>query len=249
MILVTPTITLEPETSRQGVAWTQQRIADDHYLHARVDCRSRPLIYLAHHQATRGAAAAAGPRCIAILIFNRPESTCCYSGGLTYGSQDDVRAGRAAYDRWEVINLARVWVHPYFQRGGHYCDPDEGLPGFVDRSGVWRSTLASTLIRAALERVRLDYLLSYPPCYLDEPYQLRACLSYCDTNLHRGTIYRAAGFALARTNARGIETHWTPLAALTDEANAQVRQRSEQHGRSRRYRAQRGAQAHQERLL
>ena len=41
-------------------------------------------------------------------------------------------------------------------------------------------------------------------------------LSYCDTRSHKGTIYRAAGFALSRTNERGIETyHSTAVAPLT----------------------------------
>lgn len=242
-------ITLDLVTDRGGLAWAQQRIATEHYLHAPVDSRCRPLAYIAHHHASWGAAAAAGPRAIAILIFGRPEASRCYEGGLTYGSQDDVQAGRAAFDRWEIINLARVWVHPYFQRGGLYCDHNEGLPGFVDRRGVWRSTLASTLITQALEQVRLDYLLRYPPCYLDEPYQLLACLSYCDTRLHRGTIYRASGFVLARTNDEGIETYWHTLPALAPDVDAKVRKRSQQDRRAQRYRAARGDRYHQEVLL
>jgi hypothetical protein len=236
-------ITLDLMTTRQGVRWAQDRITAEHYLHAPVDSRCRPLIYLAHHQATWGAAAAAGPRCIAILIFGRPEATRCYDGALTYGSQADVRAGRAQFDRWEVINLARVWVHRYFQKGGHYYHPDEGLPGYVDRRGVWRSTLASSLVEMALDRVRLDYLLHYPPCYLDEPYELRACLSYCDTRLHKGTIYRAAGFQRARVNDDGIETWYRPLRGLQGHERKQVEHIAEQSPRSRRYRSQRAAGA------
>lgn len=233
-------ITLDLVTDRQGLRWAQERIAAEHYLHTPVDSRCRPLIYLAYHQATWGAAAAAGPRCIAILIFGRPEATRCYDGGLTYGSQVDVTTGRAQFDRWEVLNLARVWVHPYFQRGGLYCSPDEGLPGYTDRRGVWRSTLASSLIAEALARVGYDYLAMHPPVDCAYPYQIKTVLSYCDTRLHRGTIYRAAGFELARTNNQQIETWYTTaVGALTSEQDADIRRRSLASPRSRRIRAER----------
>jgi hypothetical protein len=236
-------ITLDLVTDRADVAWAQERIAAEHYLHTPVDSRCRPLIYLAHHQATWGAAAAAGPRAIAILIFGRPEATRCYVGGLAYGSQADVQAGRAQFDRWEILNLARVWVHPYFQAGGLYCSPDDGLPGYTDRRGVWRSTLASSLIAEALARVGYDYLAQHPPVDCAYPYQIRACLSYCDRKLHKGTIYRASGFTLARTNTAGIETWYTTAAhALSAEQDADIRRRAEQAPRSRRIRAERSVE-------
>lgn len=233
-------ITLDLVTGWAGMDWAQQRVTTDHYLHAPVDPRSRPLAYIAHHHASWGAAAAAGPRAIAVLMFGRPESTRCYVGGLTYGSEADVRAGRARFDRWEVLNLARVWVHPRFQAGGLYCHPDEGLPGFTDRRGIWRSTLASHLIAQALARVNYDYLAAHPPVDCAELYQIRVVLSYCDRRLHRGTIYRAAGFELARTNERQIETWYTTaVAPLTAGQDADIRRRAEVSRRSQRIRARR----------
>ena len=228
-----------------ALAWAQQQITAHHYLHAPVDPRCRPLAYVVWHRARY---VGDFERAIGCLIFGRPEATRCYVGGLTYGSQADVASGRAQFDRWEIINLARVWLHPDVQYGGWMCTPNF-LPGYTDRHGVWRSTLASTVVQQALDRVRRDYLLQYPPCFLDAPYQLRACLSYCDTRLHRGTIYRAAGFQLARRNNDGIETYWMPLPALTPSDDAQVRRCAAQHPRSRRYRAQRAAQAEQGVLL
>lgn len=65
-----------------------------------------------------------------------------------------------------------------------------------------------------------------------------------------GTIYRAAGFALARTNERGIETWYsTAVAPLTSYQNDQVLKIAGQSYRSRRHRAQRAAQAEQGILL
>lgn len=101
---------------------------------------------------------------------------------------------------------------------------------------MWRSSLASDVIRRALARVGFDYLARHPPCFVDEPYRVRAVLSYCDTRLHRGVIYRAAGFELARVNAAGIETWWTAAAAAEDAA---VRGLAASRPRSRRVRESR----------
>jgi hypothetical protein len=214
---------------RASLAWAQSQWAAHHYLRAPIDARCSVLAYVVTLDTMR----------IGALGFGRPESTRCYSGGLTYGSLDDVARGRAQHSRWEVINLARVWFSPVVQAGGAWHTPNF-LPGYLDRRGVWRSTLASTVIEMALDRVVLDYLLRYPPCFLDEPYQLRACLSYCDRTLHRGVVYRASGFKLARTNARGIETYAKPLRQLAADEDQLVRQASAASPRSQRYRAQRG---------
>ncbi|KPV46424.1 hypothetical protein SE17_43330, partial [Kouleothrix aurantiaca] len=177
------------------------------YLHTPVDSRCSPFAYLIELERDP-----AGP--VGCLIFGRPEATRCYDGGLTYGSLADVERGRAQYDRWEVLNLARVYLLPSVQAGGkrynsHY------LPGYTDRRGVWHSTLASSAIQQALASIGADYLLQRPPCFPDEPYEIKVVLSYCDTTRHKGTIYRAAGFALARTNERGIETWYTGAGALS----------------------------------
>lgn len=196
-----------------------------HYLGRPPDPRCRPLAY---------AVMIAG-RKVGAVWFGRPESTRCYQGLLTYGSRDDVAAGRAAYDRWEVLNLARLWLHRDVQEGGRLHSP-RWLPGFVDRRGVWRSTLASAVIRQALARVGYDYLIAHPPVWVGQPYAIRAVLSYCDTRLHRGVVYRAAGFRLAR-EAGAIQTWWTPeVAPLTEAQDAEVRALAERHPRSVRMR-------------
>jgi hypothetical protein len=170
---------------------------------------------------------------VGLLMFGRPEATRCADW---YGGVDDVQAGRCEVTRWQVLNLARVWFDPWVQP----CGPAHGAtPGFRDRRGVWRSTLASDAIRLAAQRIGTDYLLRHPPCFLDEPYQIEYLMSYCDRRLHRGVIYRAAGFECYRTNANQIETWRLRLPALTPEQDAAVRQASEQSERSRRYRSER----------
>lgn len=141
------------------------------------------------------------------------------------------------------------WLHPNVQRGGRWYQP-ELLPGFTDRRGVWRSSLASYVIGEALANIGYDYLLRHPPVDCAFPYRIAAVLSYCDTRLHSGTIYRAAGFQLARKNDRGIETWYTlDVAPLSNYEDDQVRKLSRQDERSRRLRAKREAQGAQQGVL
>lgn len=226
-------ITLQT-ADHDGAEWAQRQVATNHYLRTRVDPRCRPLAYVAllrHPQIL--------PRRVGCLIFGRPESTRCYQGALTYGSLADVRAGRAVFDRWEVLNLARVWLDPLAQEGGYWCRPSL-LPGYIDRRGVWRSTLASTVITEALARVGYDYLAAHPPVDCSFPYAIRCVLSYCDRRIHRGTIYRAASWDLARTNERQIETYYTTaVAPLSHEQDADIRRLAEVSRRSARIRGRR----------
>lgn len=229
-------ITLQP-ADPADLRWAQRQVTAHHYLRAPVDVRSRPLAYLVH----------CGGACVGCLIFGRPEATRCYDGALTYGSQADVAAGRAEFDRWEVLNLSRVWLDPIVQRGGQWYGA-ACLPGFLDRRGVWRSTLVSHVIGLTLARVGYDYLAQHPPVDCAYPYAIRTVLSYCDTRRHKGTIYRAAGFQLARTNGRGIQTWYsTAVASLSAEQDADIQRLAERSPRSVRIRAERAVV--QERLL
>lgn len=224
---------------RAGLAAAQEAVAKHHYLHAPVDARCSPVAYLV---------TLAQERVVGCLIFGRPEATRCYTGNLTYGSQADVERERAAFDRWEVLNLARVWFDPRVQRGGHWYRPDL-LPGFRDRRGQWRSSLASWCIETALALVGYDYLTQRPPVFPDEPYEIRAVLSYCDTRLHKGTIYEAAGFTLARRNEAGIETWFTQnVAPLSRYEHDQIRKAAWQSPRGIHLRAHRAARGQQEAL-
>ena len=223
----------------RALARAQATVTQQHYLHAPIDSRCSPLAYEIVLETVQRDYRAG------VLMFGRPEATMCYDGKLTYGSLKDVQTGRAQYDRWTILNLARVWLHPAVQAGGAFYNP-ELLPGYTDRRGVFRSTLASTVIEQALARINYDYLRTRPPCFPDEPYELAVCLSYCDTTKHKGVIYRAAGFELARTNKRGIETWYTlAIAPLTPYQNDQVLKLAGQSYRSRRHRAQRASQVEQ----
>lgn len=208
-------------------SWAQAQVINYHYLHRPVDVRTMPEGYQVRLPEL-------GP--VGCLLFGRPEATRCYPW---YGSVDDVDTGRAEVTRWQVLNLSRVWFDPMVQAGGgkYYCA--ERLPGYVDRSGVWRSTLASTAIRQALGRIGYDYLLRRPPCFLEEPYEIRWLLSYCDSRRHRGVLYAAAGFELYRTNRTGMQTWRLRLPDLAPDQNAAVRRAALADARSQRKRADR----------
>lgn len=95
--------------------------------------------------------------------------------------------------KWQVLSLARLWLHPDYQRGGVLYDP-EILPGFVDRRGEFRSTLATSVIDMALGKVQARWLQVHPPRFPDQPYHILKIISYSDTRFHTGKIYRAGKF-------------------------------------------------------
>lgn len=221
---MTPTIAHMPRGG-DGRRWAAMHIERGHYLHKMPDPRTSFEVYsIGLHG-----------RLIGALVFGRPEATRCADW---YGGVDDVKARRCDVTRWQVLNLARVWVSPDYQAGGALCRPDV-VPGYVDRRGMFRSTLASDALRAAMRVIGFDYLVRRPPCFLDEPYQIAWLLSYCDTRLHRGTIYAASGFERYRVNERGIETWRVRLPELTDGQDAEIRAVADVHPRSVRYRHER----------
>lgn len=208
---------------RDGIRIAQDVVTTHHYLRRPVDSRCSVEGYWVDLDSF-----VAG-----LFLLGRPEATRC---GEWYGGVEDVQAGRCEVTRWQVLNLARVWVHPNFQAGNLLYGY---APGFRDRHGRWRSTLASSAITALAQRVGVEYLLRRPPCFLDEPYELRWLMSYCDTRLHKGTIYRAAGFELFRTNREGIQTWRLRLPGLTAEEDGRVREAARVSVRSQAYRARR----------
>lgn len=227
-------IKLERATGAQ-LAWARAKVTTRHYLRSWPHSRGSLYPYAVRLLLPTGQSPLVG-----VLVFGRPEATRLYDeqSALTYGSLDDVRSGKAQYTRWEILNLARVWLRPSVQLGGRlHCA--ELLPGFTDRRGVFRSTMASAVIELALDRIVIDYLAERPPVWVEEPYQLREVISYCDTRIHKGTIYRAAGFRNVFTNEEGVETWARTVRPLTVDEDALVCRRAAQSRRSIEKRAER----------
>lgn len=143
-----------------------------HYLHRRVDNRAWPMCYLVWSER----------RHLGMVMAGIPHATACQGW---WGK-------RAGLTQWQVVDLCRIWLHPDVQAGGINCNP-EWVPGYYDRRGQWRSTLATWVIHAVLERVQRDWVALWPPVYPDQPYHIRLAISYSDPKFHRGTIYRLAG--------------------------------------------------------
>ena len=215
-----------------NMVWANDLVAQHHYLHRPPDVRTMPEGY---RILVRRDVDKRGHFLVGLLIFGRPQCTRLYPW---FGSVEDVATDRAEVTRWQVLNLARVWLDPRFQAGGPFCWQDY-VPGYTDRRGLWRSTLASTAIGLALDRVSFDYLVRRPPVFVDEPYRIEYVLSYCDTRLHLGTIYAASGFELFRMNSDGIQTWRRRIAPPAPEQDAVIRRLAAQSQRSKRIRAAR----------
>jgi hypothetical protein len=202
-------------------------ITQNHYLHKMPDPRTSKEVY--------GVFLPLIAEPVGCFVFGRPQANRCKDW---YGSVEDLFHGRCECTRWQVLNLSRVWIDPHYQKEGSQYHPSI-LKGFIDRKGIFRSTLASEAINAACQVIGFDYLLQRPPVYLDEPYEIKWLMSYCNTNLHKGTIYKSAGFELYRTNQDGVQTWRKLLPALSPDQNMEIMTASIRDWRAKKYRAKR----------
>lgn len=164
----------------QSQEWLNAMAKAHHYMHRAVHQRSMPFGWALAYRDE----------------ITRPDGRPC--GFIVYASVHFTRLhGEFGFDdlpsKWQVLSLARLWIHPDLQRGGALFSPDI-LPGFTDRKGQFRSTLATQVIQVSLSKVQSRWLEVHPPRYLDEPYHVVKIISYADTRYFSGTIYRAAGF-------------------------------------------------------
>lgn len=217
-----------PRNQKRDFRFVSNEIATNHYLKTMPDPRTSFEIY----QVFNRLGSISKSDVVGYLTFGRPEATRCYPW---YGSFKDVIDGKAEVTRWQVLNLSRVWIYPKYQKGGEGYDA-AFLPGFVDRFGNFQSTLASDAIKQSIKEIGFDYLSHRPPVFLEEPYEIAYLLSYCNTSLHRGTIYQKSGFELFRTNDDGIQTWRIPLPALTQDQRDLIEEISRMDHRARKYR-------------
>lgn len=153
------------------LAWAQQVVTYHHYLKRPVDARARPMVYVLWLDNQR----------VGLIMVGLPHATRC-GGWWGYPGLPT---------QWQVLDLCRIWLHPAIQIGGELVG--DWLPGFTDRKGVFRPTVASWFIGEVLARVQQDRVSLWPPVYLDEPYHIRLVISYHDPQYHRGTIYKVSG--------------------------------------------------------
>lgn len=98
------------------------------------------------------------------------------SGIIMFASIHYTRlSGEFGYDglptKWQVLSLARLWLHDDLPRNSETC-----------------------VIAKALRMVQRRWLEVHPPRFPDQPYHVLKIISYADTRFYCGTIYRAANF-------------------------------------------------------
>jgi hypothetical protein len=150
-------------------------IEHDHYLHRYPDPRSLPFAYCLSRDSTR---IAADGRPLGIVVMKK--------------LQHHKQRGLFGYDglptAWQVLDLARVWIHPDLQ--------SVRWQG-TDRRGAEREhtlNVFSRMVSAVLRRVQVDWLEHHPPVFPELPYHIELIISYCELEHHDGTGYRAANF-------------------------------------------------------
>ncbi len=167
---------------RLNVDWAQRTVIEHHYLHQPVDPRARPMVYVIRHDDFRQG----------LVMLGIPHATRC-AGWWGYPGLPT---------QWQVVDLCRIWLDPDLQAGGYWCRPGV-VPGFVDRRGEFRPTVATWAIHEVLQRVQRDRVRLWPPVYPSQPYHIELAISYHDPLYHRGTIYRHANALPMYTDAAG----------------------------------------------
>lgn len=127
------------------LAWAQATVTTHHYLRAPVDPRARPMCYWIKLDYPPYVER------MGLVILGIPHATRCrgwwgYEGTPT---------------QWQVVDLSRIFLFPIVQAGGELCQPGV-VPGYTDRRGVWRPTVATWAIAEVLRRVQADRVRLWP---------------------------------------------------------------------------------------
>lgn len=144
-----------------------------HYLHRWPDPRSLPFAYVLNYGDQLHAP---DGRLWGLTVFKKPQ----------HHQQRGLFGYKGLPTSWQVLDLARVWIHPSLQtqRDGH------ALCIFSQMIGK----LLRPVGHERMSPVQRDWLDHHPPRYPDLPYHIEVVISYCDLDHHDGAAYRASGF-------------------------------------------------------
>lgn len=162
------------------LAEVRQHCEAFHYLHRWPDPRSLPFAYVLEYA---GSIHASDGRLNGLVVFKKPQHH--RQRGL-FGYTGRMADGRPIPTSWQVLDLARVWIHPSLQtkRDGHaLCIFSQMIGALLRQRGHER-----------LAPVQRDWLEHHPPVFPDKPYHIELVISYCDLGHHDGVAYRASGF-------------------------------------------------------
>lgn len=174
----------------------QKRCETDHYLHRWPDPRSLPFayaLYVPDRWAIRGAGDletgyyAPDGRLYGLVVMKKPQ----------HHQQRGLFGYKGLPTSWQVLDLARVWIHPRLQMD-HYAkgvSPNSKLNEAGFKTYDLRPlNVFSQLVSKVLKHVQADWLDHHPPRFLNLPYHIEVIISYCDLAHHDGAAYRASGF-------------------------------------------------------
>lgn len=147
-----------------------------HYLHEWPHPRSLPFGYCVQ---INGRRYASDGRLFGVLVMKKPQ----------HHRQKNLFGYEGLPTAWQVLDLARVWLHPELQK----AQPNGHAACLFSRavSRLWQPVGRPD---QRLRRVQADWLSHHPPRFPDLPYHILVLLSYCQLSHHDGVGYRAAGF-------------------------------------------------------
>ena len=154
----------------------REHVEKYHYLHKWPDGRSLPFAYRIEVDGRRYAS---DGRLCGLLVLKK----------LQHHRQRGVFGYDDLPTAWQVLDLARVWIHPELQRKQENGHAMAVFSRAVSR--LWQTTGKPD---HRLNRLQSDWLEHHPPRYPELPYHIRVLLSYCQLDHHDGISYRAAGF-------------------------------------------------------
>lgn len=147
---------------RRDDAMLKQHVEKYHYMHRWPDPRSLPFGYAL---TVDGESLMPDGRLCGLVVMKKPQ----------HHRQHDLFGSWPLPTSWQVLDLARVWIHPDLQQTG--------------------LNVFSQTVSRVLRHVQWDWLEHHPPVFPSQPYHITLIISYCELAHHDGTAYRASGFA------------------------------------------------------
>lgn len=166
---------MKVEIKRDDSQILRDHVEKYHYLHKWPDPRSLPFAY---RVLVDGRLFAEDGRLYGLLVLKKLQHHK-QRGLFGYGDMPTA---------WQVLDLARVWIHPSLQRrqtNGHALA--------IFSRAVSRLWQPAGKPDARMNRLQADWLDHHPPVFPNLPYHIRILVSYCQLEHHDGTGYRAAG--------------------------------------------------------
>lgn len=164
------------DITRNDSAELREHVERHHYLHRYPDPRSLPFGYTL---TVNGERYAGDGRLFGLMVMKKPQ----------HHKQRKLFGYPGLPTAWQVLDLARVWVHPDLQR---HREDGHALAVFSQMvSRLWQPDGPP---HERIRRVQRDWLDHHPPRFPARPYHIRLLISYCELAHHDGTGYRASGF-------------------------------------------------------